>query len=814
MAIEVRAVPTIALRELYQDTGSNKIYRIVFTGFGQTHTYLCHILGERLDLLKFDSQEFLRLLDPAKPDRRFVKYGHDPFALSSMASRGTPGQEQKSADNWRAIGPLVEGFDDDGNWRLRWLVDSATRARFLREHAAQTGNSVGLLYKLLRRYLQRGMNRLAVVGQYANCGHLRTNVLYTAGEVSEGPILSERITRKYEGRPGPPPGDTSHTFAVPSGELERLIEQHLDIYATWREGVWALPPEARALGRRIRKRARDERGLLAVNPARAARARTPSMDHRPARGKRSKPSLQDLTDSINYQLRRDVEVWDDGHLVHLVLRKTGVVTTRQVQWMWQKSRPDFVRRRKRHPGEKQLRPLPAPGRARQHVQGPGQQFLVDSTVLDVYVVSPLDRKKVLGRPTLYLIVDLYSGMIVGLYLGLEHPSREACAMAVVNTVTNKSEYCTELGFDIKDEDWPVCHLPFEFVADRGAEFCSTEPWTGLAQTIGVGMSNAPPRKPRWRGLAERRFGIVPRAYQTAAYGVVERDFNTRTGRRYAWDARYTCAEVELMLLRAIHVYHRTPVSGDQPPVWDMVNNHDANTPLNRWNYGIASGSGTLQTATPEEIRMAVWPKARGRLYRDGVLFKGIWYQCRILLEEFRRSEHGKGARRSQSVEVQFDPANLGEISVFVYGYRQTCLLDANRNVHQLFGVSLAEWEELRSKDRANRRAKKLAEQAKRYLLMQNTQMDNELAGEEQRKQLQEAGMDHPDASDMKTERAKQRRIDAEAVRSRRAAKAISKGITHADMTNKEEQPRPEPDAIEEFDDPLRDAMYGNAPEVV
>jgi hypothetical protein len=448
------------------------------------------------------------------------------------------------------------------------------------------------------------------------------------------------------------------------------------------------------------------------------------------------------------------------------------------------------------------------------VLGPGQQFLVDSTVLDVYVVSPLDRKKVLGRPTLYLVVDLYSGMIVGLYLGLEHPSREACAMAVVNTVTNKAEYCSQLGFEIKDEDWPVYHLPFEFAADRGAEFRSTEPWTALAQTIGVGMSNAPPRKPRWRGLAERRFGIVPRAYQTAAYGVVERDFNTRTGRRYAWDARYTCAEVELMLVRAIHVYHRTPVSGDQPPPWDMVNNHDANTPLARWKWGIANGSGTLQTATPEEIRTAVWPKARGRLYRDGVLFKGIWYQCGTLQEEFRRSEHGKGARRSQPVEVQFDPANLGEISVFVYGYRQTCLVDANRNVHKLLGVSLAEWEEWRGKDRVNRRAKLLAEQANRYMKLHNTQMDDEFAGEEQRKQLREASMEHPDASDMKAERAKQRRIDAEAVRSRRAAKAINNGRTRADMANMEAQQHSEQEEIEEFDDPLRDAMYADAPEAV
>lgn len=805
MAMQIKPLRLVSLRELYQEVATQDLFRIVYTGFGQDCTYLCCVLGERLDIRKYRTEEFIKFSDPENRNRLFVHYEPDPFAVSNWTTKETLGHSSKSAENWRVIGPLIDKFDEQGRWEIRRLVERGSRNRCLIEYAEEHGVGVPLLYKLLRRYFQRGMSELAVSSQYPNCGALRTNAMHVDGVTSDGPIESAPIVREYEERPGPAPGDTSYTYALPSPELEKLINQHLDIYTTWKEGIWSLPPEAKALGKRLRKRSRHENGLLKTSPKRAVRGRMPSKDHRESRGQRSKPTFQDLTDSINYQLRRKLEVWDKGRLKELTLHARDVVTARQVQWVWLKSRPSFVRRRGKHPHESEVRrPAPGPGRARQHIKGPGQMFMIDSTVLDIYVVSPQDRKLVLGRPTLYLIVDLYSGLIVGLYLGLENPSREACSMALVSMVMNKKEFCGQYGFEIKEGDWPACYLPFELVADRGAELRNAEPWTSIGRTLGVGISNAPARQPRWRGLGERRFGVVPRGYQKAAYGVVEKDVNTRTGRYYAWDARYTCADVTLMMLRAIHNYHRTPVSGDQPPPLEMVQARLANTPLNRWNWGINNCSGALKTATPEEVRLAVWPKAKARVYADGICFKGAWYQCPVLRDEFWNSPRGKGKRRSRSQEIQYDPADMSEIRLPLYGYSQVCPLDTNRNAHQLAGVSLAEWLDQKALDRANRRAKLLAEQAQRYITQQNTQVETEIAAGEQNAQLREAGAKHPDASKMRQARAAQRRRDANAERASRDVESDK-----ADHEAKREHSKEEAltEHVEEFVDPLRDVIF-------
>jgi len=767
MPMNVHHARVIALRELYQEVETGDICRVAYTGLGQEFTVLVEILCERLSIRRYRTTEFREMTDEGNPRRVYVPYAPDPFSLSERSVRQTPLSLAKAASNWAILRPLVEAYEGD-KWLVKDLLDEKKRFKILREYAERSGYKVPLLYKLLRRYLQRGMNADALRSDYENCGALRTNVAFTRNEGNSGPIESQPIRRKYKKRPGAPPQNTAYQYALPSQELERLISQHLDIYATWRRGVWVLPAAAKALGRRLRERPRYENGLLKVNPRRAVKARLPAKDHRPVRGTRSKPTFQDLADSVNFLLRREIWLWDGPRLTGVKLKHTNVVTARQVQWQWTKSLPNFVRRRRRHPEEDSVdrRSPPPPGRARQHVTAPGQLFLLDSTVLDLYVVSPLDRRIVLGRPTLYLAVDLFSGLIVGLYLGNESPSREAAALAMCNVVTNKKDFCAEYGLEIADSDWPAQYLPFEIGVDRGAEFTSAEPWTSLARRFGIGICNSPVRTPAARGLAERRFGIVTRGFQKAVFGTVERDFGSRTARRYAWDACYTCAEVTTMLLRAIDVYHRHPSSGDQPPPLDMVRAGLADTPLNRWNWGVENAGGLLRSVDVEDMRLATWPKAKARLYRNGLLFRGAWYICNPLQEEFFDPARGKGRARSMSVEVQYEPSDMREVRVALYNYHETATIDPNRNAYPLAGVSLAEWLDIRLANRVNRRRALLEEQAYRFTTNHNNQVEDELSAAAQRDALRDSKEKHPDDRDMKGARAKQRYHDRKEARGR------------------------------------------------
>ena len=72
-----------------------------------------------------------------------------------------------------------------------------------------------------------------------------------------------------------------------------------------------------------------------------------------------------------------------------------------------------------------------------YVFGPGSIYELDSTVADVYLVSALDRNRILGRPVLYFVKDAFSRLIVGFGVTLYGPSWTTAMIALENTMRDK-----------------------------------------------------------------------------------------------------------------------------------------------------------------------------------------------------------------------------------------------------------------------------------------------------------------------------------------------------------------------------------------
>ena len=97
-------------------------------------------------------------------------------------------------------------------------------------------------------------------------------------------------------------------------------------------------------------------------------------------------------------------------------------------------------------------------------------YMTDATVADIYIVSRLSRKPI-GRPVIYTMVDAYSHLITGVYVGLEG-GQYALRLLLQNTFTDKVSFCHQHGIDIDPHDWPSHHLPTKIITDRGSEFTS------------------------------------------------------------------------------------------------------------------------------------------------------------------------------------------------------------------------------------------------------------------------------------------------------------------------------------------------------
>ncbi|MUG91690.1 DDE-type integrase/transposase/recombinase [Scytonema sp. UIC 10036] len=143
------------------------------------------------------------------------------------------------------------------------------------------------------------------------------------------------------------------------------------------------------------------------------------------------------------------------------------------------------------------------GNSTQMAFGPGALFQIDCTIADLYLVSKINRNWIIGRPTLYLVIDVFSRLIVGFAVTLEPPSWLGAMLALENTITDKVEFCKNWGIEITEYEWPSHHLPAEIIADRG-EFKSYKA-NNLSDSLGIEINNTPPYRADFKGIIERSF---------------------------------------------------------------------------------------------------------------------------------------------------------------------------------------------------------------------------------------------------------------------------------------------------------------------
>lgn len=158
------------------------------------------------------------------------------------------------------------------------------------------------------------------------------------------------------------------------------------------------------------------------------------------------------------------DVGDDAPL----LPASELPTARQFAYWGHKAFDDIAVLRGRS-GERnwQKDHRPLTGTVRQGLRGPCHLFEIDATVADVYLVSRYNRNWIIGRPVVYVVIDTFSGMIAGVFVGLEGPSWNGARQALYNAFTSKVDFCASNGVEIEAADWPCHHLPHEVFADRG-----------------------------------------------------------------------------------------------------------------------------------------------------------------------------------------------------------------------------------------------------------------------------------------------------------------------------------------------------------
>lgn len=349
--------------------------------------------------------------------------------------------------------------------------------------------------------------------------------------------------------------------------------------------------------------------------------------------------------------------YEGGVKKPILLGEDQLPTLRQFKYWYEKTYRIEEKLRKRKGNRKyELQDRAVLGSSVGDLYGPGTKYQIDATVADVYIVSSMNRNWIIGRPVIYVVIDVFSRMVVGVYVGLEGPSWYGAMMAISNAASDKVSFCKRYGISIEKDEWDCHHLPQALLADRGElEGYNVD---RLIQAFNVKVENTPPYRGDWKGIVEQHFRIIHAKVKPFLPGFVDTDVKVRGDRDYRLDATLTLEEFTSVIIRCILHHNNNHWLANYNADEMLIQDDVSLIPRELWNWGIKHRTGKLRSYPEDIVKLHLLPSAHARVTYRGIEFKKMRYSSERSLKE---NWFGDARERSWRIPVCYDPRNMEQI---------------------------------------------------------------------------------------------------------------------------------------------------------
>ncbi|MDE8601591.1 Mu transposase C-terminal domain-containing protein [Marinomonas sp. RSW2] len=292
--------------------------------------------------------------------------------------------------------------------------------------------------------------------------------------------------------------------------------------------------------------------------------------------------------------------------------------------------------------------------------GPGARYEIDATIADLHLVSGHDPDRIVGRPIVYKVKDVFSRMTVGLYVGLENPSWATASIALAHAFCDKVEYCRKFGVEITESDWPSIGTPATITADRG-ELLGKH-GDILVNRFGITLSNTRAYRGDDKGIVEKSFHMMHVDILPYVKGKVEPvNGKKKAGKRTELSANLTLYDfTKMVIISEINRNTSTPLEG-----YDFESDMPADLaaiPVRLWHWGVKNRTGVLREVDPKFTYVNMLPHSKATISPSGICFKGMYYTCAEAVE-LGWFHKNRSVPRPKSIEVAYDPLNTNVLYV-------------------------------------------------------------------------------------------------------------------------------------------------------
>ena len=274
---------------------------------------------------------------------------------------------------------------------------------------------------------------------------------------------------------------------------------------------------------------------------------------------------------------------------------------------------------------------------------------IDHSEADVIVVE--DRTRLpMGRPWITLAIDVFSRMVVGIYVSMDRPSAAAAGLCLSQAMLPKGEYLAAL--DVPG-DWPAYGRIRRVHADNAREFRGTM-LRRACEEYGIDLDMRPVKTPHYDGHIERLMGTAAGEIRKLPGAT----FSSPVERRgYDSDAAaaLTLSEFERHLTDfLVNTYHRRIHAELDVP------------PMRQWEVGVL-GDGVRKgvglpdlPGDPERLRLDFMPFVERTVQPYGIVIDDVYYYDEVL-NSWINAPDADEAKLKRSFVIRRDPRDISQV---------------------------------------------------------------------------------------------------------------------------------------------------------
>lgn len=265
------------------------------------------------------------------------------------------------------------------------------------------------------------------------------------------------------------------------------------------------------------------------------------------------------------------------------------------------------------------------------VSGPGHTWAIDSTIGDIYLRSSINRAWIIGRPIVYIIVDVWSTAIVGFHVCLTGPSWNTAKTSIFNAVADPALMSELWGYQPVLSLNPLPTMCYMLLCDRG-EYLSKAASVTASKLIDI-ISYTPPYRPDLKGLVEvlhriekdKQFLFIPGAMDFRRPEFDLRKSNpaesAMTVSEYVQYLHIIFSQYNLTANRSKRVDAHMAAAGVFP------------SPAGLWNWGHAMGIGVQRSIPKDDLISQLLEQDTARVGRSAIVYAGNDYSCSTVRDE-------------------------------------------------------------------------------------------------------------------------------------------------------------------------------------